>query len=272
MKSRALITSACALALTVVSSAAPNSVVIAKGDTLYSIARQHNTTPSALMKANGIADPSSIAIGTRLSVPTAASKAKAATKKAAAPARLAPGSSYTVKQGDTLYGISRSLGISVSDLKAANPGIDATSMATGTVLKTTPAKASAKKATPPPAPKKVEKAVEKKVKRAEKPAPRKKENTQKLVKQQADSSADRQASRAETTPPKPVKKTTESLPEPKFESRADAITSVRIRKAMTYGQVAATHSTSVERLNKLNGLRLTRSTLIAQGAELYVPR
>jgi LysM repeat protein len=44
------------------------------------------------------------------------------------------GQTYTVKQGDTMWGISQKLGISLAALKAANPTIDPTKMRVGTVL------------------------------------------------------------------------------------------------------------------------------------------
>ena len=40
---------------------------------------------------------------------------------------------------------------------------------------------------------------------------------------------------------------------------------------MTYGDFAATHGTDTSRLNDLNGLDLTQTTVLAKGSELYVP-
>ncbi len=44
------------------------------------------------------------------------------------------GSTYTVKAGDTMWGIAQKLGISLAALKAANPKVDPTTMRVGTVL------------------------------------------------------------------------------------------------------------------------------------------
>jgi hypothetical protein len=40
---------------------------------------------------------------------------------------------------------------------------------------------------------------------------------------------------------------------------------------MTYGEFAAQHGTDTRRLNELNGLDLTKATVLFKGAELYVP-
>jgi hypothetical protein len=44
-----------------------------------------------------------------------------------------------------------------------------------------------------------------------------------------------------------------------------------IEEEMTYGDFAIKHGTDAERLNALNGLDLTPSTVLAKGSELYVP-
>ena len=42
---------------------------VQKGDTLYTIARQHNTTVDTLVRLNALPDPSRLAVGQRLRVP-----------------------------------------------------------------------------------------------------------------------------------------------------------------------------------------------------------
>jgi hypothetical protein len=63
------------------------------------------------------------------------------------------------------------------------------------------------------------------------------------------------AEETKSTPDKPEKK----------------IRSVMIEGEMTYGDFAATHGTDTNRLNDLNGLDLTQTTVLAKGSELYVP-
>lgn len=265
MKTLALISSSCIFAALAPLSAAPQAtttVTLVKGDTLYSLARKHSTTPQAIMAANGIESATSLAIGAKLTIPHRSKTSTAtadtpAAKRPPAPAmkKFKTGSGYEVKAGDTLYGISRKLNISVADLKAANPKINANNIAIGTLLRTSKPKASVvKKAAAP---------VAKAKKAPAKPKAKKAKAPTKFAKQTSSGRT------AKALPP--VKAEKKKLPEPKFETKADTIRSVRLNKRMTYGQIAAKHGTSVTALNKLNGLKLTNRTLIAQGAELYVP-
>jgi LysM repeat protein len=83
---------------------------VTRGETLASIAARYGTTPSALAKANGIANPNRIYVGTRLTVPTADTAA-------AAPAAA---SSYTVKRGDTLGNIASAGGTTIATVLSLN--------------------------------------------------------------------------------------------------------------------------------------------------------
>jgi murein DD-endopeptidase MepM/ murein hydrolase activator NlpD len=90
--------------------------VVAKGETVYSIARLYGVSQDELMRANGIGDPQRLTAGTRLKVPGAASGAPAL-------GGGGPGTGfaeYRVIRGDTLYGIARQNGITLQSLLAAN--------------------------------------------------------------------------------------------------------------------------------------------------------
>jgi len=71
---------------------------IKEGETLYSISRQFKVPLEAILKANGISDPSKVRVGTNLLIPHL----------------------YVVQKGDTLYGIARRLGVKVEVILSLN--------------------------------------------------------------------------------------------------------------------------------------------------------
>jgi LysM repeat protein/ABC-type branched-subunit amino acid transport system substrate-binding protein len=81
------------------------------GQTLYSISKLYNLTVDQLLIENPGAD-AGISVGQKLRIP----KAKGT---------IANTGKYLVKSGDTMYGISRSYGISVDELKSLNNGMPA---------------------------------------------------------------------------------------------------------------------------------------------------
>ncbi len=93
-----LIVFACAVA-----GAQATKHVVAKGETLYSIARHYGVSVDSIISANGIKDASKILPGLSLIIPgTLATR------------------SYIVQKGDTLYSIARAHGMSVDELKSIN--------------------------------------------------------------------------------------------------------------------------------------------------------
>ncbi|GAB4510195.1 MAG: hypothetical protein OHK0046_06520 [Anaerolineae bacterium] len=110
--------------------------VVQRGDTLGKIARQFNTTVSALAAENGITNPSLILVGQVLRVPSG-TVVPSITPTAQPPtATTAPsGSTYTVKRGESLYRIAARFDTTVTALvelnNIANPNI----IFTGQVLR-----------------------------------------------------------------------------------------------------------------------------------------
>jgi len=95
---------------------------VARGDTLYSIARRCHSSVVAVAQASGLADPRRIEIGQRLVIPGSGASAvpEGAKPEPAMPRTV----SYSFRPGDTLYSLARWARISVPALLAANPGIN----------------------------------------------------------------------------------------------------------------------------------------------------
>ena len=80
-------------------------IEIKPGDTLYQIARAHNSSVEELTRLNGLERPDDLSIGQHLFVPTNQP------------------STYTVVAGDTMYQIAGRLGVPLDALIRANPDI-----------------------------------------------------------------------------------------------------------------------------------------------------
>ena len=80
---------------------------IQKGDTLYKLAQTYNTTINDLVSANGLTRPNDLAVGQNIFIPTTTQST----------------TSYTARAGDTMYLISRRLGVTLDSLIKANPQI-----------------------------------------------------------------------------------------------------------------------------------------------------
>ncbi|MHB9034411.1 MAG: LysM peptidoglycan-binding domain-containing protein [Anaerolineae bacterium] len=104
--------------------------VVRRGDTLYAIALHFGVSYSAMTSANKITNPNLIYVGQKLWIPgtgTAPAPTAAPTQAAGqptatpAPTEAAPGGQwYTVRVGDTLYGIAIRFGVGYSALIRAN--------------------------------------------------------------------------------------------------------------------------------------------------------
>jgi LysM repeat protein len=89
--------------------------VVRAGEHLTGIARRYGTTIGAIARANGIANPSYLRVGQRLSIPGSAGPAPAA----AAPAAATP-IVHVVAPGETLSGISLRYGTTIGAIARAN--------------------------------------------------------------------------------------------------------------------------------------------------------
>jgi LysM repeat protein len=90
---------------------------VKKGDTLYSISRRYSVTVDAIMKANGLKVGDPLIEGRSILIPGAGQPAQASPS----PKPIqSPAFSYTVKEGDTLYGIARTAGVDLDEILALN--------------------------------------------------------------------------------------------------------------------------------------------------------
>jgi LysM repeat protein len=86
--------------------------VVKPGETLWEIARRHDTSVRALARANGITNPRQLWVGKLITL-------AASSRRPALPA-LGNDGTYTVKEGDTLSGIASRHGVSVHKLARTN--------------------------------------------------------------------------------------------------------------------------------------------------------
>ena len=109
------------------------SIDVQPGDTLYKLSRRHHVSVAELMEVNSLSNPS-LQPGQKIYLPegyAARHDEPAPGRERAAAAGAARGSvpsdlqakysgSYTVRQGESVYGISRTYGVPVAELQQAN--------------------------------------------------------------------------------------------------------------------------------------------------------
>ncbi len=125
------------LALAQDACAPDGTYTVQRGDTLYSIARRHNTTTAELARLNNIVNPNWLYPGQVLWLPGAGCQASgAATPPAptAVSAASAAAQTHVVQRGDTLSQIAARYGVSVAALVAANNLPNAARIYAGQVL------------------------------------------------------------------------------------------------------------------------------------------
>ena len=104
-------------------------VIVERGDTLYSIAKKHNTTVDDLAKINSLKTPYTLSIGQKLQIRAAQQQTVNVAKQQIQPAKTVVANQsvkrvavkeISVKKGDTLYSLSREYQIPVNDLAVMN--------------------------------------------------------------------------------------------------------------------------------------------------------
>jgi len=119
------------------------SVEVRPGDTLYGLSRRHHVSVAELMQVNGLNNPN-LHPGQRIYLPQGYHAQPRPVQTASVrppPVSVPPAmrskyrGSYTMRSGDSLYGISRSYGVTVGELQQVNGITDPRSVRVGTVLK-----------------------------------------------------------------------------------------------------------------------------------------
>lgn len=132
--------------------ASGDAIVVQPGDTLYSLSRAHHVSLAELMSTNSLSDPN-VHPGQKLYLPgngsargmrssVAAARAVEPARPAAAPIAQAPqdiatsyNATYTVKPGESLYGIARAHNVKFAELQQVNGITDPRRVKPGAVLK-----------------------------------------------------------------------------------------------------------------------------------------
>lgn len=245
-------------------SATVGTYVVKKGDILTRIAYRNKTTVAAIMKENGLRNDR-INIGQKLRIPGAAPAAAPAPAKkstssgrsemAKKPAATQKGAGkHVVAKGETFYSIARKYKVSVSSLLAANPSVKPSRMGVGQSLIIDGNAVASKKSSS----------------------------------SRSTSTASKPKSKVKTPgttvaefvdPPKPQpKEVVRNAPQDRTttstssRSSEPAIRTITVHQQMTYGQFASKYGASTTQLNALNGLSLSKNTMLAKGSELYVPK
>jgi membrane-bound lytic murein transglycosylase D len=101
--------------------------VVRRGDTLWTIARSNGMSVNQLARLNGLRPDGALHAGQKLNLenktvpPSTTAPAASGTKAAPTPPPAAPQPiTYVVRNGDTLYQIAKSLGVSVANLREWN--------------------------------------------------------------------------------------------------------------------------------------------------------
>jgi LysM repeat protein len=242
---------------------------IAKGETLYQIGQRYGVSQAALVRANPGLNPDRIIAGSTLAIPVASSAAAppqpaAVPSQTRAPSTTASGApeqapdaavnAHVIASGDTFYSIARRHGISIDELRRANPGAREDRLQIGQRLKLPPS--SARQVTapvaPPPPPQP-----------AEQPALRQPSTVQALPPATV------------ATPAPAIKATPAEAPQKTLPGMSAAIenergiNAYRVHASDTIESIARQFNSTVSRLREINGL--APGEKLRTGDDILVP-
>ena len=221
-------------------SANTREYVVAKGDILTRIAHRHQTTVAAIKKENGLKSDG-LRIGQKLRIPAAAADStQAGRKPVSSPETMKPKPKTAIAQ------------------QPSNPAqykVKAGDTFYGIARQYKMSEAALQAANPKAQPTRLQVGQALVIDGSVTPTPKTAAVAKKAPASQPVASA-------------PVQK----APVAKSSTKKTEIRTITVHQQMTYGAFATQHGASTTQLNSLNGLNLSKSTLLAKGSELYVPQ
>lgn len=129
------------------------SYTVQKGETLYQIAKSHDTSVEAIVRANPGLNPQRLHAGDIVQLPSAKTlSSPSSTPASTAPSSPKPSSTkpewVKIKKGDSLAKISRECGISIENLRKWN-SLRSDTLHPGDLLRIQPPAGTVAKTTPP---------------------------------------------------------------------------------------------------------------------------
>ncbi len=116
------------------STSSSSTYTVKSGDTLYGIAKTYSTTVAKLVSLNNISNSNKIYVGEVLTLSSSSSTSSTSTSSSNSSTGSSSSSTYTVKSGDTLYGIAKTNGTTVSKLVSLNNISNSNKIYVGEVL------------------------------------------------------------------------------------------------------------------------------------------
>ena len=210
---------------------------IKSGDTLSQIAQTYGLPTHAIITANPGTNPLRLQVGSQLTIPSAA-QANQYIAQARTRAR-----SYTVQAGDTLSQIAEHYGVGLSQVIAANPGLNPDRIRIGKILQIPSART---------APTPVRQAHPQPSGYASPPL----------------RSIQREP---QTTPQSSLTPQYKSAPAQEAPKEPTHKMLIKVEQTTTYGEIARKMGTDVDTLNRLNHCSLSASSPIRTNGTIFVP-
>lgn len=243
----------------------PGSYRIQPGDSFWSISRRHGLTVTQLLHANPGINPRRLSIGKVISLPGVSSP----TGQMAAVKRSQT-ITHEIRKGDMMERIARRYGVSLSQLKSANPGVNPLRLKIGSTLQI-PGQSPSGPLLPRP--------VETKSGLPEAPTPLPKRPVEKrdhpYLKALETTPPVVEATKPVVEEPKPIEKPQPiEEPKPVEEPEPGSLSEPRLivlAEDTRFSAIANEHKTTVSMLNQLNQQNLKPGQMIKAGSQIYIP-